>query len=79
MLLLALLAVTAWGVVSNRKSHIGLAEYRTAIAVLVEETPYLIAAGPAFGAAMLKGAMPGDPPPAWFTALSDRVRSLLAR
>jgi hypothetical protein len=78
-LIVALLAVTAWGVVSVRKTNMGLAEYRTAIAELVEEMPYLIAAGPALVSGILKTAMPRDRSPAWFTALSDRVRSLLPR
>ena len=41
--------------------------------------PYLIAAGPAVVSGMLRAAIPRDRPPAWFTALSHRVRSLLPR
>jgi hypothetical protein len=78
-LFVTLLAVTAWGVVSIRKNDIGLADYRAATRALVEEMPYLIAAGPAVAETILKAALPRDPPPAWFTALSDRVRSFLPR
>jgi hypothetical protein len=77
LLFVALLAVTAWGVVSVRNADMRLADYRTATVELLVEMPYLIAAGPAAVSGMLK--MPRDGWPAWFTSLSGRVRSLLPR
>jgi hypothetical protein len=79
VLLVALLAVTAWGVVSVGRTQMGLADYRTAAAELVEEMPYLIAAGPAVVSGMLESAMPPNRPTAWYTALLDRVRLLVPR
>jgi hypothetical protein len=51
----------------------------TAAAELVEEMPYLIAAGPAVVSGMLESAMPPNRPTAWYTALLDRVRLLVPR
>jgi hypothetical protein len=76
-LVVAFLAVTAWGVVSVRQANMGLADYGTATAELVEELPYLIAAGQAVVAEMLRagsadGGQAGrDAPP---SAIHDPVR-----
>jgi hypothetical protein len=79
VLILALLAVTAWGVVSVRRAQMGLAEYRAAAAELAREMPYLIAAGPAVVSGMLESPVPRDRSTAWYMALLDRVRSLVPR
>jgi hypothetical protein len=63
-LIVALLAATAWGVVSVRQANMGLADYRTATAELLEEMPYLIAAGRAVAGGMLRAAVPKDVTPA---------------
>lgn len=57
LLTVALLAVTAWAVVSVRQADMGLADYRTATGELLEELPYLTAAGRAVVARMLKAAV----------------------
>jgi hypothetical protein len=61
LLIVALLAATSWGVVSVRQTRIGFADYRSAATELLEEAPYLIAAGRAVVAGMVRAAVPMTP------------------